>query len=453
MTDALLRLAERSVAAGRKAGAEGAEAFVQREAGGSVSLEKNDLSSAEWSEEFGIGLRAVRKGRVGFAYVSRAERLSAGWKEALQSAALGKELPAFRFPAPTKVPRVAGVLDPRILDLEGEDLVGAARQLVESVQGVRRDLVVAGGGVSAGWTDVAVANSEGVGVASRATGMSASVYVVQSRDGVSTGFASSDSTRRDVRADAVGREAGALAVSAAKPKPLSKGGPLPCLVRPDPAGDLLSTITLASLEGRTAHRRESYYSGKVGRSIMHSRVSLLEDPRTPGGLGSAPFDDEGVASRLLRPVARGVLRSFFYDAATAREFGGRSTASAVRSHAFEGRSYKSPPTAGSRQVRLEAPARATEKLIAGVDRGLLVHDMMGVHTANTVSGDFSVTSSLLFRIERGAVAGPVRPLSIAGNLHRELRRGLTMGDDLKRMGGDGGMDLPSLLFEGFTVTP
>lgn len=453
MTADLVALAERAVAAARKAGADGAEAFVQRESGGHVTLERNDLSGAEWGEQFGIGLRVFRENRIGFAYVTRPDRIADGLSQAFQAGRLGKRLPRFRFPGPAKAPTVPGLWDKRVLDVEGKELVEWGGQLVDAVRGIRKDLTLAGGGASVGWTETAVANSEGLSAASRGTGASAHVYVVQSKNGVSTGFASRESTRRDLDLEGLGSQAGRLAVASQRPQKLARGVRWPCVVRPEPASDLFSTITLSSLEAKPAHRDESYYSGKVGRAVAHAKLSLVDDARLEGGLGSGPVDDEGVPSRAVRPIARGVLKTFLYDAATAHEYEGRLTASAVRSHAFDGRSYKSPPGAAARQVRIEGPRRPTEKLIAGLDDGLVLHDLMGVHTANTVSGDFSVTSSLLFRVRKGDVAGPVAPVGVAGNLHEAWRRGFTLGDDVKRMSGDGGFDLPSVLFEGFAFTP
>lgn len=453
MTQPLLSLAEAAVKRALRAGAEQAEAFVLRESGAEVALEKNQFASTEWGEEFGIGLRVVRDHRLGFSYVTRPQEVLEGVREALKHSRLGKPLKGFRFPAPAPAPTVRDCFDANVADAEAEAFVEAGSRLIRTVHSVRGDLNLAGGSVGAGRAEVAVANSEGLALQSRSTGIGVHAFVVQEKDGVSTGFSSAQSCRLDVDYEAVGREAAELALASRRPKKLSKGGRWDCLVRPEPASDLFGTITLAALSGRSAHRNESFYSGKVGRRVAHAKVSLVDDATTPGGLGSAPTDDEGVPSRALRPLQKGTLQTFLYDAATAHEHGGRLTGHGIRSHGLGGRSYKGFPTPAARQVRFEAPQRGTEKILSALDRGLVLHNLMGVHTANTVSGDFSVTSTVLFEVRKGAVVGPVAPVGVSGNLHAELRRGFTLGDDVKRMGGEGAMDLPSVLFSGFTVTP
>jgi PmbA protein len=200
-------------------------------------------------------------------------------------------------------------------------------------------------------------------------------------------------------------------------------------------------------------RGESVYSKRLGKKVAHSKFSLVDDPTMDGGLGSSPFDDEGEPSRAFRPIKNGVLASYLFDRGGASEFGKKPTGSAMRMHPFDGRSYKSPPGISARNVRVEAPSIRTKKLLAGIDDGLLLHDMMGVHTANTVSGDFSVTSTVLFRIRKGALEGPVAPVSIAGNLHAALKAGITLGDDIKQTSGEAAISIPSVRFDGFSVTP
>ena len=451
--EAVLGVAEAAVKKAKAAGAASCEAFVLRDASGSVRVERNDLGGVEADTSFGIGLRVHDAGRLGFAYVTGLDRVKDGVASALRSARISKKLPRFEFARPGKVPRIAGLFDRRLEALEGPEAISFALELVRGARDVDAKLNVTEAGVAYGVSESAVANSEGVALTHRETMLHASCFIVQDQQGVSTGFANRDSNRRDIDASQLGRRAAKLALDARNPKPLPTGGKLPILLRPEPASDLLDTITLSALHGKDARRGESFYSGKKGRAVAHPKISLVDDATVPRGLGSAPFDDEGEPSRRFVPISRGVLKGYVFDRASATEFRERTTASAIRMGGLDGRSYKAPPTATGRNVRLVAPATSTKRLIADVDDGLLVHDLMGVHTANAVSGDFSVTSSLLFRIRRGAVEGPVAPLSVAGNFHKVLRAGVTLGDDVKRMAGETAIEIPTLRTDELTVTP
>lgn len=451
--DGLLGRLDRVVRQMRAAGADAGEAFAMRDASGSLRIERSQVLGLETEMSFGIGLRTYREGRLGFSYVTRFEKVAEGIRAALQTGRLSKPLPDFRFPGPRPAPRVAGLRDRRVESLQSRQVLEMGRDLIQAVQEVGRPYAVTAAEISFGSTRVAIANTEGLARSHEETGLDGSCFVVQNEEGVSTGFASKSSTRLDVNPSALGTEAGELARAARHPRRLERGGRLPLVLRPDPAADLFDTLTVPSLIGKPAHQGESYYSEKQGSQVAHPRITIRDDPRMARGLGSAPFDDEGQPSRAFSPIRRGLLTTYLYDQATAAEFGGRPTASAVRLHAFDGRSYKSPPSAAGRNVVVEAPWTRTSKLVGGVDDGLLIHDLLGVHTANVVSGDFSVTSTVLFRIRKGAVEGPVAPLSVAGNFHQALRAGLTLGDDVKATSGEAAIRIPSVRTVAFTVTP
>lgn len=449
----LLSACERAVERGQRRGFPDCEVFALEEEGSSVEFEKGSIAHAEWGRSQGFGVRVHVDGRVGFAYATEAASIAGAFEAAKKAARLGRPLPKFRFAGQGPVSRLAGLEDARVANLDAEGLLGSARRALSAVADVRKDLTVAGGGLHAGRTETAISNSEGLSRSLRETGLGVSVYVVQNRDGVSTGFASQESHRLGLEWERIGKEAGDLAVSSSRPKPLEKPGRRDLVLRPDPASDLLTTVTIPSLYGRPAHRGESHYTGKVGKRIVDPKISLFEDPTLAHGLGSSPFDDEGTPCKRRAIISRGVLKGFLYDAYDGAEYGHGSTASAVRSHAFDGRSYKSAPSTSALQVDLVAPRTTTARLVRSVDDGLLVHDLMGVHTANVASGDFSVTSSVLFRIRKGAVEGPVAPVSIGGNFHKILRKGLRLGDDPKALGGSPALTLPSMLIEGLSVAP
>jgi PmbA protein len=451
--DDLLSVADSVVAQARRMGVASAEAFVLRSVSGGVRIEKNEVGGIETETSFGIGIRVLKEQRVGFAYVTKSEQAKDGIRDALEASKLSIRLPSFAFPSPAKVPRIAGLYDPKIEGMEAASAIAYARDLARGAKSIHAKLNVTEAGFSYGASTCAIANTEGVGLQQRETSVSASCFVVQSEQGVSTGFASASATRDRLKPLALGQEAARLAMQGRKPVKLERPQAWPLVIRPDPCADLFGTITVPSVYGKPAHRDESYYSGKVGKRVADAKFSLIDDPTTPEGLGSSPFDDEGVVSRPVSPILNGILKGFLFDAQGGAEYGEPTTASGVRLHAFDGRSHKSPPVTSGRNLIVRSTSRPTEKLIASIDDGLLVHDMLGVHTANTVSGDVSVTSSLLFRIRKGAVEGPVAPVSIGGNFHRILEKGILLGDDVKQVADEGAISVPSVRFDGFTVTP
>lgn len=449
----LLATAERVVESAMvRKDVEGAEAFAVLDHEIGATIEKNAADLAQTHESYGIAVRVLVKGRLGFSYVTEEDEAGAAVDAAIQASRLSKKIP-FAFPEPGKAKRVAGLWDSKLDAVEADAVVDAAGAVIDVVAESGDRMNATGGGVSSGTTHWAVANSAGVAVSHRQTGLTAACYVVREAEHVSTGWAHDSSTRQDVDVQEIGREAARLAASTQAPAKLSGAKVRDVVIRPHAAAELLATITLSSLSGRAVHRQESYYAGKKGDQVAAKSFGLVEDATVNGGLGSGPTDEEGVPSRPVALIEDGVLRRFLYDQATAAEYDGQTTASAVRAGGLDGRSFKAPPIVSARQIRVEAPQTSFDDLVASVDDGVLVHDLMGVHTANTVSGDFGVTSSLLFRIEDGAVGDALAPVSISGNLHESLEKGIQLGDDARRVDAGVGFVLPSVRFRGLTVTP
>ena len=149
-----------------------------------------------------------------------------------------------------------------------------------------------------------------------------------------------------------------------------------------------------------------------------------------GGLASAPFDGEGVATARTVLIERGVLRGFVHNVYTARKGGTKSTGNGIRA------SFKSTPEVGMTNFYLAPGSKRREELIADVEDGFYVTEVMGLHTANPVSGDFSVGAAGLWT-SKGEMAGPVRGVAIAGNLKDLLARVDGVADDLRWFGGKG----------------
>jgi PmbA protein len=123
-------------------------------------------------------------------------------------------------------------------------------------------------------------------------------------------------------------------------------------------------------------------------------------------------------------VADGVLQGFVHSTWTARRMGTASTGSAVRG------GFKSTPTAGCRAVSLAPGSADAAALLAGVDDGVLVQEVSGLHSGvNPVSGDLSTGAEGL-RIRGGEVAEPLREFTIASTLQRLLHDVVAVGSDL-----------------------
>ncbi len=447
---ALLSQAEDAVMRLIGLGADCAEAYVASSSSVSVDVEKDVVTYTTSDSEEGIGLRVVRDGRLGFAYTSDPSRITEAGRNALDLTRLapvtGYILPVGGGP----YAEIPGLDDPALVAMEPEEAVEMSGELVEAAREVHPDASVAGGGVGFGQGVIAVANSEGVSVASHGTSISVGAYVVLRDATVSTGYESFSSRVKDIDARAVGKAAAQMALEGQGAKALEKGGEMTAIFRPTALAELLDHTLLPSVIGDAAQRGESAFTGREGQMVAAPDVTVLDDPTIPGGLSSGRSDDEGVSSRPNILIDGGELQGFLYDSFTANQYGLQSTGNAVRGG---GSGWKTQPEAGVSNVVVQVPSRGKlDDLVAEVDRGLLIHDVMGAHTANMSTLDFSINTTMPFEVRKGEIVGVRDPLMLGGNLGDALQKVLGAGGRPRQCPAGANVVLPWIAMDGVTVT-
>lgn len=441
--EGLLGDAERLVAQAARRGLQ-AEVYLERGADLGVSLEKGAVAGSSAGQDAGGAWRVVDGGRLGFAYFTRLqdalEALDQALSQSRHAPRKGFELPAAGRPRPL-AGRWHGDVAALDVDLAmrlAEDVLAGARE------GAPKAVVTGGGaGLDASWT--AIASTQGVACADRATTASVHAALVQ-EDGARSVSASESRTRHDARADghAVALEAAATLTSLLRPKPARAGKRMDVVFRPEAVEELVTGLVVSAAMGDEARRGKTVWSDKLGQTVADPRLSILDDSRIPGAIGGVPFDDEGSPTEPVPILEGGVLRNFLYDAWDAHAYGAASTRSAVRGD------FKSRVEAGTHHLVVAGRgARPLDRLVGGVDNGFLVDSVLGAHTANVTTGDFSVTVPGVWRIAKGEVAGPVTEVALAGNLPALLTRCGGASAEAKQMAG---ARIPHLLFRGVDVS-
>ncbi|MBI1748299.1 MAG: TldD/PmbA family protein [Acidobacteria bacterium] len=187
------------------------------------------------------------------------------------------------------------------------------------------------------------------------------------------------------------------------------------------AASLIGTLCDAVC-GSAIFRKSSFLVDKLGETIASRGVSIVDDGRLPGGLGSRPFDGEGLPSRVTPVIENGVLVNYLLDTYSAKKLSLQSTGNAARG-------VSTPPSVGPSNFYLKAGPYRPEEIIRSVSRGLYLTEMIGFGV-NTVNGDFSQGAVGLW-IENGELAFPVEEITIAGNLLDMFKNIEMIGNDLE----------------------
>lgn len=444
LADEMLARCERVVELALARGAQQAEAYTEAAASLDVELESGRIATTGASRGSGSAIRLVADGRLGFAYWTHAGQAASSIDRALQQARLAPRL-RFTFPAPHAARRLDGRWDDAVAALEVADAIGLAQELLVGAKQASRKSTVAGGGASLDHATWAMASSAGVRAWDRETSVScaASLVLKDGERSVSSGESRSAHTLR-LDARDVAAEAGRTVESLKGPKPAKAKGAKDLVLRPDAAAELVTGLAVSAATGDDAMRGKTVWSGKLGETVAVRDLDLVDDSWVPGAIGASPIDGDGLPTRRQPIIEGGVLKAFLFDSWDAHRHKQASTRSAVRG------GFKTRPDTGTHHLVLSSrKARDLDKIIAGTDDGYLVDSVLGAHTANVTTGDFSVTSPNVWRIRKGSVEGPVTEVAIGGNLPDLLQRIDGVAKEPKRMSG---AHIPAVRFRDVTVS-
>ena len=207
----------------------------------------------------------------------------------------------------------------------------------------------------------------------------------------------------------------------------------PVLFEAPLAAGLLASFVQAT-SGGSLYRKSTFLLDSLGTEVFPSHIQVLEDPHVPGGVGSAPFDDEGVKTVRREVVKNGVVQGYFLSSYSARKLGMKTTGNAGGSHAL---TLTSTETGRGDDFA---------GMIRKMGRGLLVTELMGQGT-NYVTGDYSRGASG-FWVEHGVIQYPVEEITIAGNMKDMFRQIVAIGNDVLTRGNK---QTGSILIENMVV--
>lgn len=199
---------------------------------------------------------------------------------------------------------------------------------------------------------------------------------------------------------------------------------VPVIYDPETAAGFLGHIA-GGLSGYSLYKGASFLLNELGNKLAPEFVSIIDDGRMPGGLGSRPFDGEGLPTRKTVIMESGTLKSYLLDSYTGRKLGLPSTGNASRG-------VSDNPTVSPSNLFFQPGTASPEEIIASVRRGFYVTELIGFGV-NLVTGDYS-RGAVGFWIENGELAFPVEEVTIAGNLKQMLTNIEVIGNDLEFRG-------------------
>jgi PmbA protein len=423
--DQLKQLAQDVLAIAKELGASNAAVEISEGSGLSVTVRKANIETIEQNKDKGIGVTVYAGQRRGHANTSdfSSTSLRATVEAAFNIARFTAEDPA------------AGLPEAELLEMNPRDLRLCYPWDIDAAEAVR---IAQRCEAAAFAVDKRVTNSEG-----------ASVYVQQSHFvaansfGFCAGYPFSRhtlsvapiagkganmqrddwySSARDPKnlgdPEKIGRYAAERALARLNARKLDTRT-CPVLFEAPLAAGLLGSLVQAT-SGGALYRKSTFLLDSLGQQIFPSHIQVVEDPHVIGGVGSAPFDEEGVRTQRRKVVSDGVLQGYFLSTYSARKLGMQTTGNAGGSHNLE---------LVSTETKI---ADDFEGMLRKMGTGLLVTELMGQGT-NYVTGDYSRGASGYW-VENGVIQYPVEEITIAGNMKEMFQQIVAIGNDVLTRG-------------------
>ncbi len=413
---------------------EAVELFALTKKGLKIQRKDRKLETFEPFYEETLAVRVLAQGCLGFSYATGLTP-----QEAVQAAERARENAAVLQPDPAATlalpERYPSWEDTQAQELGPEEALALLERVEQAAFSydprVKRLQEVS---FKQGCTHLYLANSLGVETQALLPGYSVVVVAVAEQEHeAQMGWEwQASTTLENLLPEDLGREAARRAVARLGAKMLASVR-VPILLPPHVATDFLDLVSHA-LCGDQVVKGKSALAQKQGQKVFSSQVTILDDGLLPLGLESRPFDDEGVPQQTTTLVQEGVLQGFLFDLFWGKKAGQKSTGNARRA------SFKAPPTVETSNLFLKPGKGSAKEFQYAAPKVFEVLEVLGMHTADPVSGDFSVGVAGL--LHQAGEAKPVAGMALSGNVFELFQRVEHLGDDLRFYGGLGS---PSIL--------
>lgn len=376
----------------------------------SVEFEANKLKSSKVEETKGVAIRVVRDGKLGFAASSDETAMDKLAANVLESAAYGDPVP-IKFPSDGFAPVVA-THDPIIADLPITRLVEIGKEIIDFILNAAPE-VLTNVSLKRGLQELSIRNHTGAEISFSRSPLSIQVEIARIEgDDVLIMFDMMGTTLwQDNYMEFVQRLVKKLVL--ARSVTTLRPGKMPVIFSPS-GGLVLGIPLMEGVNGKNVYTGTSPLKGKTGEKLFDEKITLVDDGTLDGRLESAPYDDEGIPHRRNIIIDKGILQGFLYDLKTAVLAGAESTGNGSRG-------LFNPPNPTPTNLIINAGDTPVDDMIASVDYGLLVEDVLGMGQGNIISGAFSNPLSVAFKIEHGEITGRIKNASIADNVYSLLK--------------------------------
>lgn len=398
------------------------EIYIEESKSIELDSRKEELNFAKEEIDCGVGIRVIKDNKVGFAFTSDMNKIEEAAMQSIENTKLNKVDENYAFAEVEKVPEIKKVYDKKFNDLSLDESIEFLKNTIDTT--IDQGCDITGSGFSASEGRSLIINSNGVSIEDEGTGFGIGLSVTIQKDGqIATAYNSQSSRFFDLDGEKLAIEVCNLAKSSLDTKPIDTNDYDVVLDYYATTG-LLQTF-ISAFNSENVMRGRSILKDKMGMEIANPNLTIVDNPLLENGMCTSKCDGEGSVSEKTELVKDGVLNSFIYDIYTANKQGVKTTSNGLRG------SYLTTPMISPTNVEFKFDEM---KDLSEIDKGVLTTSVLGAHTANPISGDFSVEASNAFKIENGELTDPINKAMISGNIFEIMKKVEGLKSEIKQYG-------------------
>lgn len=442
--EAFLRsIGEIALEEGQKHGVQ-VEAYLLHDRELSIEVVDAKVETLKQADETGMGIRVIKEGRLGFAFTSdlSEQAVKNSVRDAVNISSYTAADEYNRLPENINKYQELDTYDTRTASMSLKDKIEMAMAVEQAARDKDKRIRII---ERSGYDDMEyctlIMNSKGLYAYEKGNFSGIYVFLVaEENDDAQNGFSMMTARKvKDLCPVRVGEEAAQNALRALNARSIQSAH-MPVILDPY-VSTRFCAIIASMVNAESVQKGKSMFQGKIGEQVASGTCTIVDDAIMEGGIATAQFDGEGTATSKKVVIEKGVLKTFLYDQYTAGKDNVLSTGNGSRG------SFRSLPAVGSSNFIILPGSQTPEHMRAGIENGLYVTEVMGMHTANPISGDFSVGAAGIM-IEKGEFTYPVRGATIAGNMTGFLQNIDAVGADLRFYGAKGA---PSLRLKNLSI--
>lgn len=387
-----------------------------------LDSQQDELNFAKEEIELGVGIRVIKDNKIGYAFTSNLDKIEETGLQSIKNTKLNKKDKNYAFSEVQKVEDVKNVYDKKFHDITVEESIEFLKNIISIASD--NGCEVTGSGFSASEGRSLILNSNGVSIENSGTGFGMALSVTIQKDGqIATAYNTQSSRFFDLNGEKLANEVCDLAKKSLDTKPIETSD-YDVVLDYYAAVGLLNTF-MGAFDGENVRRGRSILKGKIGSDIANSNLSIIDNPLLEKGMQTTKCDGEGSVSQKTELIKDGVLNSFIYDIYTANKEGVKTTSNGYRS------SYLTTPMISPSNLEFKF---SEMKDLSEIKKGVLTTSVLGAHTANPISGDFSVEANNAFKIENGELTEPINKAMISGNIFEIMKKVEGLNSEIKQYG-------------------